>query len=222
MARFCPKCGLPVRTSFVFCPKCGTSLPKLSAEHEASNLPDQNSSSAPQPNDPKSISQAHNSLAGEKVTFRCRDSNQPIASALNFNVVKAELDREGKTAAAAYLNGNRTQGRTLAYAGDGSNELASVPKGGLGVSTSALGNEEAAKADVVILGEGFMRFPAAVRAGRASSRLSFLSVTVHFALRLLMILLALAGVCSPIAAAALFAASSILSYLFASFFFNRI
>ena len=67
-----------------------------------------------------------------------------------------------------------------------------------------------------------MRFPAAVRAGRASSRLSFLSVTVHFALRLLMILLALAGVCSPIAAAALFAASSILSYLFASFFFNRI
>ena len=82
MARFCPKCGLPVRTSFVFCPKCGTSLPKLSAEHEASNLPDQNSSSAPQPNDPKSISQAHNSLAGEKVTFRCRDSNQPIASAL--------------------------------------------------------------------------------------------------------------------------------------------
>ena len=147
---------------------------------------------------------------------------RPIASALNFNVVKAELDREGKTAAAAYLNGNRTQGRTLAYAGDGSNELASVPKGGLSVSTSALGNEEAAKADVVILGEGFMRFPAAVRAGRASSRLSFLSVTVHFALRLLMILLALAGVCSPIAAAALFAASSILSYLFASFFFNRI
>ena len=147
---------------------------------------------------------------------------RPIASSLNFNVVKAELTPEGKTAAAAYLSGNRTQGRTLAFAGDGSNEMGSVPSGGLSVSTAALGNEEASRADVTILGEGIMRFPTAVRAGRASSRLSFLSVSVHFALRFLLILLALAGVCSPIAAAALFAASSITSYLFASYFFNKL
>ena len=82
MARFCPRCGLPVQASFIFCPKCGASLPRLSDEHESSDLPVQNRSSAPQPNNPKSASQTHSSLAGEKVTFRCRDSNQPIASAL--------------------------------------------------------------------------------------------------------------------------------------------
>ena len=52
MARFCPRCGLPVQASFVFCPKCGASLPKLSDEHESSDLPVQNRSSAPQPNIP--------------------------------------------------------------------------------------------------------------------------------------------------------------------------
>ena len=147
---------------------------------------------------------------------------RPIASALNFNVVKAELDAEGKKAAAAYLSSNRTQGRTLAYAGDGTNEMEAVPTDGLFVSTGAVGDAEASRADVAVLSEGIQRFPAAVRAGRASSRLSFLSVSVHFALRLLMIVLALVGVCPPVLAAALFSASSILSYLFASVFFTRL
>ena len=147
---------------------------------------------------------------------------RPIASALNFNVVKAELDDAGKKTAAAYLNSNRTQGRTLAYAGDGTNEAEALPADGLFVATGAVGNAEASKADIAVLGEGIQRFPAAVRAGRASSRLSFLSVTVHFALRLLMIVLALVGVCPPVLTAVLFSASSILSYLFASVFFTRL
>ena len=147
---------------------------------------------------------------------------RPIASALNFNVVKAELTPEGKANAAAYLSSNRTQGKTLAYAGDGSHEMACVPPDSLSVTTGALGDGEASRADIVILGESFVRLPAAVHAGRASSRLSFLSVVVHFSLRLLLILLALLGVCPPLLASVLLTAAAGASFLFASWFFSRL
>jgi cation transport ATPase len=85
-----------------------------------------------------------------------------------------------------------------------------------------VGDGDAARADIVILGESFVRLPAAVHAGRASSRLSFLSVVVHFSLRLLLILLALLGVCPPLLASVLLTAAAGASFLFASWFFSRL
>ena len=82
MASFCPRCGLAVQASFAFCPKCGASLPKLPVEKEVSNLPVQNSCPEPQPTVTKSASHYRSVLTGEEVTFRCHDSNQPIASAV--------------------------------------------------------------------------------------------------------------------------------------------
>ena len=145
-----------------------------------------------------------------------------IASSLNFNVVKAELSPDGKKAAVDYLNSNKTSGKTLAYAGDGVNELRISSEADLSVTTSALGVEEASRADVVLLGEGIMKFPAAVRAGRAAGRLSFLSVFIHYAIRFLAIVLAFFGVCAPAVTGIVFAVCSIISYLFASVFFEKL
>ncbi len=145
-----------------------------------------------------------------------------VASSLNFNVVKAELTPEGKLAAVDYLAGNKTQGRTVACAGDGANELATAVHADISVTTGALGDTEASRADAAVLGEGIAKFPTAVRASRASGRISFVSVAAHYALRIVLVVLSLAGVCPPVLAGGIFALASVLSYLFSSVFFDRV
>ncbi len=147
---------------------------------------------------------------------------RPIAASLNFNVVKAELKPDGKLAAAEYLNSNKTSGRTLAVLGDCNQEKGTAACADLYVTTAALGRKEAADADVVILSEGISIFPLVVKAGRASERISFFSMAVHFALRLLLIVLALIGVCPPALAGCLLAIVAATEYLFASYLFRKV
>lgn len=147
---------------------------------------------------------------------------RPIAASLNFNVVKAELKPDGKLAAAEYLNSNKTPGRTLAVLGNCNQEKGTAACADLYVTTAALGRKEAADADVVILSEGISIFPLVVKAGRATENISFFSLAAHFALRFLLALLALIGVCPPVLAGCLFAFLSAAEYLFASYLFKRV
>ena len=147
---------------------------------------------------------------------------RPIAASLNFNVVKAELKPDGKLAAAEYLNNNKTPGRTLAVLGDSNQEKGTAACADLYVTTAALGRKEAADADVVILSEGISIFPLVVKAGRATEYISFFSLAAHFALRLLLTVLALIGVCPPVLAGCLLALLSAAEYLFASYLFKRV
>ena len=147
---------------------------------------------------------------------------RPIAASLNFNVVKAELKPDGKLAAAEYLNNNKTPGRTLAVLGDCNQEKGTAACADLYVTTAALGRKEAADADVVILSEGISIFPLVVKAGRATEYISFFSLAAHFALRLLLTVLALIGVCPPVLAGCLLALLSAAEYLFASYLFKRV
>ena len=147
---------------------------------------------------------------------------RPIAASLNFNVVQAELTTHGKCDVVDYLNGNKTPGKILAFAGNGVDESEPSSHADLTVTTAALGISEAYRADVVVLGEGISRFPVAVRSGRSCARVSFLAVAAHFGVRLLCALLALFGVCPPLLAGVVFALLALAVWLFASIFFSKL
>ena len=147
---------------------------------------------------------------------------RPIASSLNFNVAKAELTPEGKENAAAYLAGNDTPGKTLAFAGDGTNEKLCFAKADVTVMTSALGNEEAFSTDVTILGEGITHFPPAVKAGRSAQLIALVSMAAQFGARLLFVILALFGVCPLILSGIIYAIIALAAFAFASFLFSKV
>lgn len=147
---------------------------------------------------------------------------RPIAASLNFNVVQAELTPYAKCDVVDYLCSNKTPGHTLAFAGDGVNELTTASHGDLTVTTAALGISKASQADVMILGEGISTFPAAVKAARNLERISFLAVTAHFGVRALCVLLALFGVCPPLLAGLLFSLVGGSAWLFSSVFFSKL
>lgn len=147
---------------------------------------------------------------------------RPIASSLNFNVAKAELPPEGKENAAAYLAGNDTPGRTLAFAGDGSNENLCFKRADIAVMTSALGNEEAFSSDVTILGEGIAHFPPAVKASRAAQLIAFTTLAAQFSARLLFTVLAFFGVCPIVLAGGIYSLIALAAFTFASFLFDRV
>ena len=106
--------------------------------------------------------------------------------------------------------------------GDCNQEKGTAACADLYVTTAALGRKEAADADVVILSEGISIFPLVVKAGRATENISFFSLAAHFALRLLLTVLALIGVCPPVLAGCLLALLSAAEYLFASYLFKRV
>lgn len=126
---------------------------------------------------------------------------RPVAASLSFSNVRAELKPEEKVNAVQYLMGTKAKSRTLAFLGNGSDEMECASKADISASSDALFNETAwNSADVVIFSEGIGKFPYSVSAAYSSMRLSFAALIANLSLRALLIILAMTGIMQPVAA----------------------
>ena len=120
---------------------------------------------------------------------------RPIAASLSFTNVKAEVSPEEKPKSVAYLAGAKTFNRTIAFLGNGSDELDSAAKADISAASDVLWNEKAwNSSDVSIFSEGIEKFPDVISAGYSSMQISRYSMAVNLAARGLALLLAMIGV----------------------------
>lgn len=122
---------------------------------------------------------------------------RPIASALNFDVAESEQTPEDKTNAVSHLSGNLSQGHTLAMAGDGFNEKSAGGNADVYIATSALDYIKDSNENVIALNDGISGIPYALNAAVKSARLSFMAISLHVIFRVVLMILALAGICPP-------------------------
>ena len=121
--------------------------------------------------------------------------SRPMAAALNFDMVKAELSPEGKLSALEYLKDAQGEGAKLAYVGDGINDNAMIQAADLGIGMNALKNSFVLDdADVAIMGNNIQSIPAAVRIAMGADRAARVNLWCFAGIKLLGVLLALTGV----------------------------
>ena len=92
---------------------------------------------------------------------------RPIASKLNFDMLKAELNPEDKLAALKYLIGNKGGMGTVAFVGDGINDAALLRVADVGIAMGALGSNPAMEnADILLMSRDIGKLPLTVKAAR--------------------------------------------------------
>jgi len=129
--------------------------------------------------------------------------SRPIASSLNFDMVKAELSQQGKLSAVEYLLESKGSSDMLAYVGDGVNDAALLEKADVGLTISSLRNAAAEEsADIAILGNDIQTLPAIMHICVRARRIALMNAAGIGALKLILLILALTGVL-PIPAAAI-------------------
>ena len=146
---------------------------------------------------------------------------RPIASALNFDVVESEQTPEDKAKAVAHLSGNLSQGHTLALAGDGFSEISAGENADVYIATSALDYIKESADNVIALNDGISGIPYALKAAVQSARLSFLALSLHVILRVILLILALIGICPPALTGILLACIGAAAFLENVFLFTR-
>ena len=93
---------------------------------------------------------------------------RPIASKLNFDMLRSELRPEEKAAAVDYLMKNRGERSSVVFVGDGISDGAALERADLGVAMGALGCDGAIEAaDVLIMGEDICALPRALSSARS-------------------------------------------------------
>ena len=128
---------------------------------------------------------------------------RPIASKLNFDMLKAELKPEEKLAAVEYLIGNKGGAGTLAFVGDGINDAAILRRSDVGVAMGALGSEQAMEnADILLMDKDIGKLPLAVKAARDTVAVVKLNTIASAVLKLLLLAGGAAGFVSLTLAAA--------------------
>ncbi len=127
---------------------------------------------------------------------------RPIASKLNFDMLKAELRPEEKLAAVEYLLDNKGGGGTVAFVGDGINDGAVLRGADVGIAVGALGSDlSMANADILLMDKDIGKLPLAVKAARYTAAVVKVNTAAAAALKLLLLVGGAAGFI-PIALAA--------------------
>ena len=127
---------------------------------------------------------------------------RPIASKLNFDMVRAELLPEGKISAVEYLERHKAEKSALAFMGDADTDKDIMSKADLGIALDAARSENAAEtADVLIMSDNIRRLPCALKIAGMTVNGAKLSVGVILGLKATVLLLAVLGL-MPIALAA--------------------
>lgn len=108
-----------------------------------------------------------------------------IANSLGFNISKAEIDSADKASAAEYLVKNKQERTTVAYLGNGIDELEPASNADIAITTEALAVPEALNSgDVSILGTGLPVFPNIVKAAKSYRRISLAALSLFAVIRL--------------------------------------
>ena len=132
---------------------------------------------------------------------------RPIASKLNFDMLKAELRPEEKLTAVKFLMDNTGGGGTLAFVGDGINDAAVLREADVGIAVGALGSDISMEnADILLMDKDIGKLPLAVKAARYTAAVVRANTAAAAALKLLLLVGGAAGFI-PIALAAVAAAA---------------
>lgn len=124
-----------------------------------------------------------------------------IASSLSFDMVKTELDPDGKLTALEYLLAAKGDRASLIFVGDGRGDAKLFERADAGIVLGALEEPQAiSEADVVIMGEDIRNVAALMRLAKQADVSGRLSVTVSLAARLGALILGLCGALSLTAA----------------------
>ena len=127
---------------------------------------------------------------------------RPIASKLNFDMLKAELKPEEKLAAVEYLIDNKGGGGSVAFVGDGINDGAVLRGADVGIAVGALGSDISMEnADILLMDKDIGKLPLAVKAARYTATVVRVNTAAAAALKLLLLVGGAAGFI-PIALAA--------------------
>lgn len=127
---------------------------------------------------------------------------RPIASKLNFDMLKAELKPEEKLAAVEYLIDNKGGGGSVAFVGDGINDAAVLRGADVGIAVGALGSDISMEnADILLMDKDIGKLPLAVKAARYTATVVRVNTAAAAALKLLLLVGGAAGFI-PIALAA--------------------
>ena len=126
---------------------------------------------------------------------------RPLASRLNFDMLRAELKPDGKAKAVDYLMNNKNERSSIAFVGEGENDTKLMTKADVGISMGSLGSDAAlAAADVMIMDRDVMKLPRIVSLSRRVHMVSRLNFLVGAGINALMILFAVFGILSVPAA----------------------
>ena len=126
---------------------------------------------------------------------------RPLASRLNFDMLRAELRPDDKKRAVEYLMNNKGEHKTIAFVGDGDNDSGIMTKADVGLAMGALGSDAAlAAADVLIMDRDIMKIPRMVSLSKLVYSISWQNFLVGMIGNLLIAVFGLLGVFSPLAA----------------------
>ena len=126
---------------------------------------------------------------------------RPLASRLNFDMLRAELKPEGKAKAVDYLMKNKGERSAIAFVGDGENDGRIMTRADVGISMGSLGSDTAlAAADVLIMDRDILKVPRIVNLSRRIYQACRLNILVGAGANLLLVLFAVFGILSVPAA----------------------
>ena len=127
---------------------------------------------------------------------------RPIASKLNFDMLKAELKPEEKLAAVRYLTDNKGGTGTLAFVGDGINDAAILRETDVGIAVGALGSAPATEnADILLMDRDITKLPLALKAAKDTLGVVIINALAAAVLKLLLLAGGAAGFVSIAVAA---------------------
>ena len=126
---------------------------------------------------------------------------RPIASRLNFDMLRAELKPEEKAKAVGYLMNNKGQRSTIAFVGEGENSGKIMSGADVGIAMGSLGSDAAlARADVLVMDRDIFKIPKTLAISRQVYRAALVNLGVGFGTNAVIALFGALGVFSPLAA----------------------
>ena len=129
------------------------------------------------------------------LTGDVKSSTRRIASSLNFDLAKFEVDPDGKKAAIASLKALDQGASVLAFVGSGADDAVAMDEADVGIAFHALSNYEALnRADVLIMDENIENIPAAMKTAKNTFRAASINIIAFAAASLLLFILGAAGV----------------------------
>ncbi len=131
-------------------------------------------------------------LTGDK-----RDVAEAVAREIGIDEFRAELLPSDKVAEVERLMGERAPGRNLAFVGDGINDAPVLARADVGIAMGALGSDAAIEAaDVVLMDDKPSKIAVGVRIARKTLSIATQNTVFAIAVKLLVLVLAAAGLAS--------------------------
>ncbi|MDO4990949.1 MAG: HAD-IC family P-type ATPase, partial [Eubacteriales bacterium] len=124
---------------------------------------------------------------------------RPLASKLNFDMLRAELKPEDKAKAVDYLMQNKGDRSCVSFVGDGENDGKIMALADVGIAMGVLGSDAAlAAADVLIMDRDIMKVPRTMALSRMIYQVCLQNMVGGAGAGLVLVLFGLLGVFSPL------------------------